>query len=314
MPLKDNDELELEARLRVLLPETYETFDEEVKPQSMGSAGLKFGADGRVLWNEMWGSFCDLAMAGGPPHRGKLLMPFCGLDDGTQPPALPEASREICRGISLVTGLCAEPSPYAGWIQMYCTSAAMAGWLMRAIVMENVSAAHRGLALYLPTGSNFRLEKEIKNVITATAKTCHYWLDHMPETKHQQIAHLLTQMERETPLIQPAWAGDSSIELAEEPWVQTAKEFSEPTGMDLSSQDYPHWLGIDCRSVSAAIWMMRALAASNVLSRREGTHVFLPCAPACSQARDQSIRALIRACHLAQTYRVLPDPSFLRPA
>ncbi len=21
----------------------------------------------------MWGSFCDLAMAGGPPHKGKLL-------------------------------------------------------------------------------------------------------------------------------------------------------------------------------------------------------------------------------------------------
>jgi hypothetical protein len=27
--------------------------------------------------------------------------------------------------------------------------------------------------------TGFRLEKEIKNVVTVTAKTCHYWLEHM---------------------------------------------------------------------------------------------------------------------------------------
>ena len=39
----------------------------------MRSAGLKYDSDGNVAWNEIWGSFCDLAMAGGPPHKGALL-------------------------------------------------------------------------------------------------------------------------------------------------------------------------------------------------------------------------------------------------
>ncbi len=45
---------------------------EDVQPVSMGSAGLKFASDGRVAWDEMWGLFCDLALAGGPPHRGRV--------------------------------------------------------------------------------------------------------------------------------------------------------------------------------------------------------------------------------------------------
>ena len=71
-----SDERELlEARLKTLLPEEYQDSYEDVQPVSMGSAGLKYGRDGRVAWNEIWGSFCDLAMAGGPPHRGTLLEP-----------------------------------------------------------------------------------------------------------------------------------------------------------------------------------------------------------------------------------------------
>ena len=66
---------ELETRLRAILPEQYQDSYEDVLPVSMGSAGLKFDADGHVAWNEVWASFCDLAMAGGPPHRGTLLEP-----------------------------------------------------------------------------------------------------------------------------------------------------------------------------------------------------------------------------------------------
>jgi hypothetical protein len=65
----------LEAKLRAILPEQYRESYDEVVPVSMGSAGLKYDADGRVAWNEMWATFCDLAMAGGPPHRGTLLQP-----------------------------------------------------------------------------------------------------------------------------------------------------------------------------------------------------------------------------------------------
>src|SRR5215831_10911228 len=65
----------LEARLRAILPAQYRDTYEDVVPVSMGSAGLKYDPDGRVAWDQIWGSFCDLAMAGGPPHRGTLLLP-----------------------------------------------------------------------------------------------------------------------------------------------------------------------------------------------------------------------------------------------
>ena len=61
-----------EACLKAVLPEEYRECYEDMKPVLMGSAALKYGSDGRVAWNEIGGAFCDLAMAGGPTHRGKL--------------------------------------------------------------------------------------------------------------------------------------------------------------------------------------------------------------------------------------------------
>jgi hypothetical protein len=65
----------LETRLRILLPEQYQDCYDDIQPVSMGSAGLKFGNDGNVAWDEIWGSFCDLAMAGGPPHKAHFSNP-----------------------------------------------------------------------------------------------------------------------------------------------------------------------------------------------------------------------------------------------
>src|SRR5215213_3663574 len=64
---------ELDARLKTILPENYQDSYEDLQPVPMRSAGLKYDGDGRVAWNEIWTSFCDLAMAGGPPHKGTLL-------------------------------------------------------------------------------------------------------------------------------------------------------------------------------------------------------------------------------------------------
>jgi sirohydrochlorin cobaltochelatase len=55
----------------------------------------------------------------------------------------------------------------------------MAIWLMRAIVVENVMVRREGSVLFLPAGSRFTLEDEIKNVVTAVAKTHHYWTEHV---------------------------------------------------------------------------------------------------------------------------------------
>jgi hypothetical protein len=67
--------VDLDDRLRTILPEEYQESYETLEAVPMRSAGLKFGSDGRVAWNEIWESFCDLAMAGGPPHKGTLLGP-----------------------------------------------------------------------------------------------------------------------------------------------------------------------------------------------------------------------------------------------
>src|SRR3954468_20331147 len=99
----------LEARLTALLPQEYQEASEEVEPVPMGSAGLKYAADGSVAWDEIWGSFCDLAMAGGPPHKGLLLEPGRQDDIDAQFGRYDEVVEEICRGIKMVTGL----RPYA---------------------------------------------------------------------------------------------------------------------------------------------------------------------------------------------------------
>src|ERR1700759_5567269 len=83
---------ELEARLRTILPEEYQ--DGEVQPVSMGSAGLKYDNDGKVAWDEIWDHFCDLAMAGGPPHKGRLLEP----GSADEADRYREVAAEICRG------------------------------------------------------------------------------------------------------------------------------------------------------------------------------------------------------------------------
>jgi len=237
----------LDRRIRTLLPEQYQDSYQTLQPVPMRSAGLKYAADGRVAWDEMWGSFCDLALAGGPPHKGTLLGPGVEADIDADFDRYDEAAEEICRGIRLVTGLRAYVSPDPGWVRVSCQGDAMAGWLLRAITTENVAARRQGAMLDLPAAPQFRLEKEIKNVITVTAKTCHYWVGHTPRARQDEIAELLLTMERESPLVEPSW---------------------EPGAA--------RWRGVECESVGQAIGMMRALVASNVLSRREGTTLFVP--------------------------------------
>src|SRR4249920_3321039 len=90
----------LESKLRAILPEQYQYSYEDVLPVSMGSAGLKYGEDGLVAWNEMWASFCDLAMAGGPPHRGALLEAAPRAAVEAAPERYDEVVEEICRGVT----------------------------------------------------------------------------------------------------------------------------------------------------------------------------------------------------------------------
>ncbi len=61
MSLEDRAALSaLEVRLKTILPEQYQDCYQDVQPVSMGSAGLKYGSDGKVAWNEMWATLPSL--------------------------------------------------------------------------------------------------------------------------------------------------------------------------------------------------------------------------------------------------------------
>ena len=294
----------LDGRLRTILPEEYQDHYEEVEPVSMGSAGLKYGADGRVAWNDMWASFCDLAMAGGPPHKGTLLEPASLAEIDAQPDRYAQVTDEICRGIILVSDLAAERSRSRGWVRVECLGEGMAQWMARAIVMENVAARFDGEFLELPAGPSFRLEKEIKNVVTVVAKTSHYWMGHIPRGQQRSIANLFARMELESALVVPPFPNDGP-EPDPSHHLRVAADLQRETGLAVSTSQYAGWLGVECPTVRAAIWIMRALVVSNVLSRREGTVLFVPLNPASDPDGSVVVRALGRVHRLARARGIL---------
>ncbi|MBX3061723.1 MAG: sirohydrochlorin chelatase [Anaerolineae bacterium] len=164
--------------LQSLLPPRYQG-EVQVSAAPMSAADLIFDADGQVAWDQIWGSFCDLALAGGPPHRGSLLEPAAPESATADPIGYRRVIVELERGITMITGLPVITDKYLGWIGVQCTDEEMALWLLRAIVVENISVRREDAILYLPAGAHFRLEKEIKNVITVLAKTHHYWTEHL---------------------------------------------------------------------------------------------------------------------------------------
>jgi hypothetical protein len=296
----------LELRLKAILPEMYQDSYEYVQPVSMGSAGLKYDSDGKVAWDEMWDTFCDLAMAGGPPHKGSLLEPGLQAAIDAQPDRYRQVTDEIGRGITAVTGLEAERAPHPGWLRVACPTEGVAAWLLRAIVMENISARHQGRSLDLPAAPGFRLEKEIKNVITVMAKTCHYWIDHIPRRQQKSIGSLFVKMAQKSPLVEPAFS-DSGVRSDRDQTVseEMAEHIHRDTGLRASDHRYVGWLGVECPNVRAAIWMMRALVVSNVLSRREGTVLFVPVNPANDRNAGLVVTSLARIHRLAGARGVL---------
>lgn len=309
--VEDRETLEtLETRLKAILPEAYQESYEDVQPVSMGSAGLKYGFDGKVAWDQIWGSFCDLAMAGGPPHKGTLLEPAPRAAIEARPEPYREVVEEICRGVTLVTDLEARPAPNPGWVRVTTHDDTMAGWLLRAIVMENVAARAEGPLLDLPASPAFRLAKEIKNVITVIAKTCHYWTGHMPWAQQRTIAALFTTLAEESPLLEPplpfADAPTATGRKSKQGISETdAPGLALPQDLRLSNHRYDGWLGIECPSVRAALWMMRMMVAANILARREGAVLFVPINPATDPGGVIVAEAIARIHHLATLKQVL---------
>ncbi|WP_435020790.1 hypothetical protein TA3x_002022 [Tundrisphaera sp. TA3] len=284
----------LDAKVNDLLPPRYQHCYSEVSPTSMGSAGLVYGPDGKVAWDRIWTTFCDLALAGGPPHRGKLLEPPTGAEAAAEPDRYAEVVAEIGRAIGLTTGLATvEEAP--GWVGVPCRSPAEAAWLQFAVTAENVSARRRGAVLLLPAGPGFRAEKEIKNVVVALAKACHYWEGHLTESQ-QALAG------------EDAWEPASPAEAAanrpdyDESLDQVLRAV-QAAGRPASTGRYVGWAGVQAEDEEEAVWLLRAVLAERVLARREDAMLYLPVAASPDEVRSARIgRALEQACRLWAAY------------
>ncbi|MCS6802168.1 MAG: CbiX/SirB N-terminal domain-containing protein [Chloroflexota bacterium] len=165
------------AALDAILPPRYRG-GVSVSAAPMSAADLVYDEQGQVAWDRVWSGFCELALAGGPPHRGTLLEPVPPSEVESDPEGYARVIAELTRGITMTTGLPVVLSQSPGWIGIRCDDEEMAIWLLRAIIVENVFARREGTVIYLPAGPRFRLEHEIKNVVTAVAKTTHYWTEH----------------------------------------------------------------------------------------------------------------------------------------
>ncbi len=260
----------LDAKVNALLPPRYQHCYESVSPTSMGSAGLLYDPAGKVAWDRIWTSFCDLALAGGPPHRGKLLEPVSEIEATAEPERYGDVVAEIVRAIGMTTGLAAMDGYMPGWVGVPCQSAEAAAWLQFAVTAENVTARRRREVLQLPAGPAFRVEKEIKNVVVAFAKACHYWKDHLTDAQ-QGLAGV------------DVWEAASPTEAADSPAEYEASlgelvnGLSE-AGLAISPRRYTGWIGVEMTDEEDAVWLLRAVLADRVLARREHNILYLPVA------------------------------------
>jgi len=153
-----------------------------VPPQAatMSSAPFAWRDDGRPDWEAMWSGFCELALYGGPPHRGEDA-PLRAVESAVGAPEPDfDAVAEIRRGIWETTGLFSETAE-PGWLAVTCGSRRMAAWMAAATILENVDARCDEERLLVPADPSFRLKDEVKSVITVAAKTHHYWRAHIAQ-------------------------------------------------------------------------------------------------------------------------------------
>lgn len=260
----------LEARINTILPPRYVGCFEDVSPTSMGSAKMKYDAQGRVAWGEIWTTFCHLALAGGPPHRGRLLEPVTQAEVEANGEAQQVVVAELERALRLTVDLPQVAERRSGWIGLRCDDGAMAAWLTRAVVAENVFARREAELLFVPVGPAFRIEKEVKNVVVSLAKSCHYLLDHVDDDARPTGDG--------PPLIAPPLPEE--IEQAREAYQAAATKLraaiEATTPLPVLTDAARGWLGLDCGSEDAAVWMLRAIAVEDVLVRREEGRLYVP--------------------------------------
>lgn len=267
----------LDAKVNALLPPRYQYCFEAVNPKSMGSAALKYDPEARVAWDQIWTHFCDLALAGGPPHRGTLLETPTPNEVEAEPAGYQLVCDEIVRGIRMTSGLVAKAGPEPGWVTVECHSLVMAEWLLRAVMAENVFARRRDHSLQVPAGPTFRLVKEVKNIVVALAKTGHYWKDHLSEEQRSQAENLFAAATTAT-LLEPPCRPEVLKRVAEyhDMTQRLGQALFDAVGLPVVKSVASGWIGIRLQDERMAAWFVRSAIAENILARREQAVLFLP--------------------------------------
>jgi sirohydrochlorin cobaltochelatase len=279
----------LHERIHALLPPKYELCLDGVNPRSMGSASLKYDSNSQVAWDKIWTHYCDLALAGGPPHRGSLLESVTPDEANAEPAGYDLVVQELLRGIHLTTGLEPQRSPQLGWVHVPCDSLGMAAWLLRAIMAENVFVKMEGSGLLLPAGPTYRIPKEVKNVVVSLAKTYHYWSDHLPDDRKQSATELLTGGLLPS-LIEPLTKSQVLAQLSgyETTRLRIEEIVRQQLGLPTVASQAVGWAGIRMQSERMAAWFVRSAIVSNILARREESVFYLPIDPATFNAMQSN--------------------------
>jgi sirohydrochlorin cobaltochelatase len=140
----------------------------------MSSAPFVYGEKGEILWDQMWEKFCALATEGGPSHREEILESKKQNDFSSE--NYKQSVSEILRAYKMLIKYKAWSEN--GWICVKLYSTNMAKWFANIINSENVECRQKGRVIYLPVNDDFKIEKEVKNVVTVLAKADHYWRIH----------------------------------------------------------------------------------------------------------------------------------------
>lgn len=146
------------------------------KNMPMSSAPFIYDENGKVAWDKMWDSYCDLAIEGGPPHRNEKLISK-GSNNDLNSVGYRKAVSEVLRAFSLIIPY-KHVSTDKGLVEIILPNSNVANWFCQIINSENVECNVEGNKIYLPVNDDFTLEKEIKNVVTVVGKAFHYWSRH----------------------------------------------------------------------------------------------------------------------------------------
>jgi len=105
----------------------------------------------------------------------ELLGPATAAEAHTKRDDYAAVVERIERGIRQTTGLPTVPSVCVGWVSVPCADEAMAIWLMRALIVENILVRREENRLCLPASPHFMSDERAERLIAAFDRAWRLW-------------------------------------------------------------------------------------------------------------------------------------------